>query len=213
MFCDAHCHLLPRMDTGPSDVAESIAMIKAMSEAGTRQILVVAHYDPRCGKTVSSYLKQRAARQKQLNHAISLHLSRSLHMRYAAQIPLLPGISHSPHLMKLCVEGTNLLPITVYESTMKRWMIKDIAHMVQKRNITPIICHMERYALIFSDHDFKALASLPQTLFQLSAAALTDAKTMEKFEWMWETDNPPPDYRLQRAWYGASPACDPCATV
>lgn len=180
MYCDAHCHLLPRMDNGPITAEESAAMLKVMEEAGTCQAVIVSHFDPQ-SETVNAYLKRRRARIKELRRAISIHLSRSIQMRFAAQVPLQPGISRHPQLMQLCVEGTNLLPIEMPYNWIERWMLSDLTTIMQKRKITPVICHVERYAMTYSERDFMMLTSLPKTLFQISTAALTDATTMEKF--------------------------------
>ena len=44
---DAHCHILPGLDDGPSDMDESLAMLRMAADDGIRTVVATPHFGGR----------------------------------------------------------------------------------------------------------------------------------------------------------------------
>ena len=48
MLVDIHCHILPGVDDGATDMETSKAMIREAYKQGVRYMIATPHYRPRC---------------------------------------------------------------------------------------------------------------------------------------------------------------------
>lgn len=110
MYCDAHIHLLPRMDNGALDVSESLAMALKMIEHGTRQAIVAPHYDSE-RESVADFLARRTRSLRTLTHANRRLFTSRLRLVCSAEVEVVPRFAHVPGLERLMIPHTSLLPV------------------------------------------------------------------------------------------------------
>lgn len=172
MYCDSHIHLLPDFDNGPQTVEESLRMLEILKAQKTRRAILTPHYDPD-HESIASFLARRQTAEEKLVRAASLS-----HFCYllSAEVAVVPGIAHDPKLEKLLIPRTRFLPISLPVGRLDTPIIRELAHMLHKRNIKPIVCETERHFLFYSKEDYARLISLPYTTFLFSAPAMADSK-------------------------------------
>ena len=57
---DVHCHMVPGVDDGASDLEESLAMLKMEYRDGVRNIIVTPHYRRRMFETPAKKVSEAA---------------------------------------------------------------------------------------------------------------------------------------------------------
>lgn len=74
---DVHCHMVPGVDDGASDLEESLAMLKMEYRDGVRNIIVTPHYRRRMFETPAKrYMSSfRSCRRRQKGVSGSVALS------------------------------------------------------------------------------------------------------------------------------------------
>ena len=177
-YCDAHIHLLPHMDNGPRSVDESVLMLQTLKQAHTRQLILTPHYDWR-DETCAHFLSRRKESHSVLHKAAG-HLMHRTKCLLSAEVYLTKGVSRLPLLEKLCIPCTRCLPLELPLSGFDRQMMAEIAHMIHKRKIIPIISATERYFLLYNRNDYTTLASLPNTVYQFTANALQNKDVLHE---------------------------------
>lgn len=172
MYCDAHIHLLPGMDNGPQTTDEAVEMLCSMREHDVRQAILCPHFDP-SRESVAVFLRRRTAAYHTLEDA--LFGMRGLpFVILSAEVLFQPGVSRIAAIERLLIPGTRILPIELPLTRFEKWMMPEFVHLMHKRKIRPMICQTERYMVMYPPDDYARLASLPETVFCLSAQALTD---------------------------------------
>ncbi len=170
MRCDFHIHLLPDIDNGPADIRGSLALLRRFYENGGRMAVLTPHFDAE-RESLPSFLQRRAESEAVLRN----YLSDFPDFRYllSAEAACVRGISRLSNLDRLLIPGSRLLPLTLPIGSLDSATVKELAHLIQKRNIHPLICHTERYFLMYPEADFHRLtATLPHAVYQFSTAAL-----------------------------------------
>lgn len=69
-FIDMHCHILPEVDDGAKDFAESKAMLKMAYKEGIRCIIATPHYHPYRGRASRDEIRRQAKRLRAEAHKI-----------------------------------------------------------------------------------------------------------------------------------------------
>ena len=171
-YCDAHIHLLPHMDNGSFSLDESLAMLEVLQRVRTRQLVLTPHFDCR-SETCAHFLSRRKESYSLLRKKAGSLLHR-MKCLLSAEVYLCNGISKLALLERLCITNTRCLPLELPLSGFNRQMMAEMAHILHKRKLTPMITCTERYFLMYSQQDYAVLANLPGTIYQFTARALCD---------------------------------------
>ena len=172
LYCDAHIHILPRMDNGPSDVYESLSMLSIMKASHTKRLIATPHFDPEI-ETCASFLRRRRESLESLKKAATTELKR-MQLLLSAEVRLCKGVSRLPLLEKLAIPHTRLVPFELPLAGFDRQMMLEFAHIIQKRKIVPVICNTERYFIMYEKDHYEKLRSLPYAVFQFGTTAFCD---------------------------------------
>ncbi len=176
MYCDPHIHLLPNLDNGPQTVEESLRMLSILKEHKTHRAILTPHYDPD-QESIAAFLARRKIAERQFLQAASLS---RFHYVLSAEVAITPGISHAQKLEKLLIPHTRFLPVSLPVGRLDTYVIRELAHMLHKRNIRPIICETERHFLFYTKEDYERLTTLPYTTFLFSAPAMADSALFQE---------------------------------
>ncbi len=138
---DWHSHVLPEMDDGSHNVAESIAMMQAQAAQGITMVIATPHFYAN-DESVDSFLKRRDRAKEKLCEQLTADLPS---LRLGAEVRYYPGISRLQGLSALGIEGSNLL---LLEMPMGRWsesMVREVIAMSGRDGICLVLAHIDRY--------------------------------------------------------------------
>ena len=138
---DWHTHILPEMDDGSRNVAESIAMIDVQVSQGVDTVVATPHFYAN-DETVESFLDRR---KKALELLYNEMPEKSLQIRLGAEVRYYQGISRLSDLKALRIEGTKLLLLEMPMNTWTEYMVRELIELSGKSSIRIVIAHIERY--------------------------------------------------------------------
>lgn len=138
---DWHSHILPGLDDGSRDVAESISLINMQMAQGVDTVIATPHFYAN-DETVNSFLERRKKAFELLKPQLP---EGSPKIKLGAEVRYYQGISRMEDLSLLRIEDTKLLllemPITVWTE----YTVKELIELSGKSNMRIILAHIERY--------------------------------------------------------------------
>ena len=138
---DVHCHMVPGVDDGATDLEESLAMLKMQHEDGVRKIIITPHYRQRMFETPAKkvheqFLKLQEAAKKEYPD-MSLYLGCELHSNMDLQ-----DILEKRKYVTMAGSSYVLLEFSEGDSAQH---IRERVYNVLSCGYEPIIAHVERY--------------------------------------------------------------------
>lgn len=139
-ICDIHCHILPHMDDGCADVAQTLQVLENAREQGVSHFVATPHFYAE-KESVSTFLQRRKASYELLQP----HLTEDVQLCLGAEVAYYDGISRLADLDKLCLGQSRFLllelPFTPWNTT----LFRQLQNLICIEGITPILAHIERY--------------------------------------------------------------------
>ena len=166
---DWHSHILPHMDDGSRDVAESVSLLKMLKEQGVDTVVATPHFYAN-DDTVESFLSRRAASYAELEKELSWDAPKIL---LGAEVKYYPGISRMEGLKQLKLEGSQLL---LLEMPMSRWTdytVREVMQLAALGSFTVVLAHIERYLALQSRGVWEKLYR-EGVLMQVNASFFTE---------------------------------------
>ncbi len=137
-----------------------------------RIFVATPHFDHE-RESVSEFLLRRRLSISSLREAFGKDF-RYLHLLPSAEVILSPGVGMLPELPHLAIPGTDLLPVLFpIGDRIPEDAMREIAVILQKRRLTPLLCHAER-AFPFYGERFLELLCRQNIAFLFTPYALTD---------------------------------------
>lgn len=171
MLTEYHCHILPGLDDGADSVETSIKMIERMHAQGVRRIIATPHFYLHRETSVSRFLEKRAAALASVlaaNPAIT-------DIRLGAEVAIEHGVSQTPGLQKLAVQGTDLILMEFPYRKYEAWMAGELDNIITAHGLTVIVAHAHRYLDLFTDRQMETLMEL-DAIFQINNEAFENRK-------------------------------------
>lgn len=140
---DFHSHILPGIDDGCVNVAQSLDALCKSAAQGVRTICLTPHYYP--VETVNEFLSRRQTAMDTLTAAISQEKEDFPQLCLGAEVAYHPGLSVLDDLEELRLGNSRYL---LLELPFQRWgpeIIRDIRNIFNTRGVIPILAHIERY--------------------------------------------------------------------
>ena len=165
---DWHSHILPGVDDGSRDVAESISLIQMQSAQGVSTIMATPHFYANDG-TVETFLERREKAYGELKSQLSEDAPAIL---LGAEVRYYPGISHMDGLKHLRLQGSRVL---LLEMPMTRWTeftIRELIEMSRMHEYQLVLAHVERYLRLQTRSCWPRLLE-SGILFQVNASFFT----------------------------------------
>lgn len=138
---DFHSHVLPGMDDGSKSVEESLAMLEVSAGQGISYMAATSHFYP-MENSPERFLARRAAAVERLRCAWKPGLPELL---LGAEVYFFEGMSGVQELDALRLEGTELLMVEMPFSPWTERMVKELLAVHERRGITVMLAHIERY--------------------------------------------------------------------
>jgi protein-tyrosine phosphatase len=158
MVTDFHSHILPGMDDGSADVAESLAMLRMEVEQGIGHVVATPHFYARYDNP-DHFLEKRDRAERLLREAMAAE-SGLPEITVGAEVYFFRGMSESEFLPRLTIGSESCILIEMPHGHWTEEMYRELAAVWEKRRILPILAHIDRYIRPF--HARKVLQKLEQ---------------------------------------------------
>ena len=158
MVTDFHSHILPGMDDGSADVAESLAMLRIEAEQGIGHVVGTPHFYARYDNP-DHFLEKRDRAEQLLREAMATE-SGLPEITVGAEVYFFRGMSESEFLPRLTIGSERCILIEMPHGHWTEEMYRELAAVWEKRRILPILAHIDRYIRPF--HARKVLQKLEQ---------------------------------------------------
>jgi protein-tyrosine phosphatase len=144
---DLHTHLLPGMDDGSRDIAESLEMLDIMRQQGVDMVAATPHYINTL-ETIDNFISRRrlafeeldaASREGEVKTRIFPRIIQGAEARFYA------GMSQDEKVRELCIEGTDKLLLEMPFGIWTSAVVNETYKLTTVLGVVPIIAHVERY--------------------------------------------------------------------
>lgn len=169
---DFHTHILPGMDDGAGDPAESLSMLYSLASQAVDQVFLTPHFILH-REDVPAFLRRREAAAEKLAAAMRRAEKnvRFPRLRLGAEVRLEQELLDEPDVKKLCYAGTDALLLEFPFRPLERRDFETLENMVYKFKIIPVIAHLERYLEMFDRRDIDRITALPNVIVQCNTGA------------------------------------------
>lgn len=149
MKIDIHTHILPFVDDGAKNEAESKAMLEMLKKQGITDVCFTPHYDPR----TSSKEQFAAKRQEAYNRISEAVAETGITPHFGAEVKLYPNLFNNGDLDPLCIDGGKYILIELpFEPTGETAVIDRLYKLCADYSVVPIVVHPERYKKFFNEN-------------------------------------------------------------
>ena len=169
---DLHTHILPGIDDGSKNTEMSIQMLKAELEQGIDSVALTSHFY-RDLETPEKFLMKRQKAFEELNKAISDSNESFPKLYLGAEVAWVQGLADWEEAEALCYEGTRFMLV---EPPFQPWtsvFVREMIELQSRRNITPVIAHIDRYYNSQTKESLKAILDMDFPV-QISSSAFLD---------------------------------------
>jgi tyrosine-protein phosphatase YwqE len=170
MSFDPHIHLLPNMADGPINLSDLEAMLRIMNQNGIRRAIGVTAMDPFQVEAHSFLRKLRLSGRSVIE--MSKKHRYAMDFRFAPQIEFHEGVFRALDMHPYLVPKTNFLMVDLPLGILTDESVRDLAYLIQKQRICPIICHIERHILLDEKSSLERLLGISNAYFLLSSTSL-----------------------------------------
>ena len=138
---DWHSHILPGMDDGSRNVAESISMMEMQRAQGIGTVIATPHFYAN-DESVEAFLERRAAAFAELKEQLDGDMPNVL---LGAEVRYYQGISRLAKLKNLRIENSKLLLLEMPMTGWTEYMVRELIELSGKSGIQIVLAHIERY--------------------------------------------------------------------
>lgn len=138
---DWHSHILPGMDDGSRDVAESISLINMQVSQGVSTVIATPHFYAN-DETVDSFLDRRKRAVELLKAELP---EGSPEIRLGAEVRYYQGISRMAGLKAMRIKDSKLLLLEMPMTGWTEYMVRELTELSGISSIRIVLAHMERY--------------------------------------------------------------------
>lgn len=166
MIVDFHTHILPGMDDGSADPAESAAMLAEEARQGVDLVVLTPHFYA-TENSPRQFLARRSAAYQRLMQVIRPEFPQ---LRLGAEVQYFEGMSRAESLDALRVEGT---PLLLLEMPFSRWPSRTVSEVLElndQQGMQVVLAHVERYLPMQHEEVWRTFAE-NGVLMQASASA------------------------------------------
>lgn len=166
MFVDIHSHILPGIDDGAANAAETLAMLKLAAQDRTRHIVATPHFSP---QNTSDVL--RAKTDELLEQAVLNNIDIKIYPGSEVLLgPDTPGLIENGKIA--AINGSRYI-LVEFPMTRIPVFAPEILYRIQLKGLIPIIAHAERYADVIADPACLREYVERGMLVQITAGSLT----------------------------------------
>ncbi len=175
---DWHSHILPAIDDGSHNTAESISMLQAFAKQGVDTVIATPHFYPTRESSVDAFLARRGEAEAQLREEMAKYTDRP-NVICGAEVRYFPGISHTEGIEKLAIGKSPLLLLEMPFEKWTEYTVKELLNLTCDTRFTVLLAHMERYWFLQDNRTRERLLGNALRM-QINASYLTRITTRRK---------------------------------
>lgn len=138
---DWHNHILPGIDDGSRDLAESVKMIEMQINEGVTTIIATPHFYAN-DESVEAFLERRNAAFDKLKSKLPMNAPEIL---LGAEVRYYQGISRMENLKALRIQNSKLLLLEMPMTVWTEYMVRELIELAAKSSFQIVLAHVERY--------------------------------------------------------------------
>ncbi len=171
---DLHCHVLPGIDDGASDLGESLRILEDMEKQGIQHIVCTPHFY--LNKTnVSRFIKKR----KESYSLLAENYQGNISICLGAEVYYCHGIYNIENFEDLTMGNSEYILIELpYSAKIDVDVINDIEKLMQTTGLTVIMAHIERFLDKLTWRASRKLYSL-NVIYQVNLSSVTNDKLVK----------------------------------
>lgn len=166
---DFHSHILPGIDDGSADTAESLGLLRLSAAQDVALMIATPHFYADA-ESPARFLHRRARAYQALRAAMAGQEAGLPMVLTGAEIAYFEGISDCEELPQMKIDGT---PLVLVEMPMTRWpdrAVEELGSIYDKTGLIPLVAHIDRFIQLQHDrHLPERLRGLP-VLIQANAS-------------------------------------------
>lgn len=172
---DWHSHILPGMDDGSKNTAESISLIGLQASQGVNTVVATPHFYAN-DESPESFLERRSESYRRLSSVLP---DDSPEIVLGAEVRYYQGISRLSALRDLRIEGSRLLLLEMPVEKWTEYMIRELIELSGMSGIRVVLAHIDRYMGVQKTEDYFRLSE-NGILMQVNASSLASFATKRK---------------------------------
>lgn len=138
---DLHSHILPAVDDGSADVAESLALLTRLAQQGVKTVAATPHYHAD-HEPVADFISRRAQAYTRLCEQLPAGLPQ---IKLGAEVRFYSGIGRLPDIRRLCLQDSNLLLLEMPHGKWTEYTLRELIELAGSRGVQLVLAHVERY--------------------------------------------------------------------
>lgn len=138
---DWHCHILPGMDDGSHDTAESLSLLRMQMSQGIDTVAATPHFYAN-DESAEAFLERRRASFAQLQAQLPADAPSIL---LGAEVRYYQGISRMEELEKLRIGDSRLLLLEMPFHEWTEYTVRELSELAARGTVRIMLAHVERY--------------------------------------------------------------------
>lgn len=179
---DWHSHILPGMDDGSKDAAESLAMLQLLKAQGIETVVATPHFYAN-DENVATFLARRAKAMETLKEQLPENAPQIL---LGAEVRYYQGISRMEGLVDLRIQGSKLLLLEMPVSVWTEYMVRELIELSGKGSVKVVLAHVERYIKLQKQQTWERIAD-SGIMMQVNGSFVTSFASKRKALTLLET--------------------------
>lgn len=138
---DLHTHILPGMDDGSQDIAESLSLLRMELSQGVDTVILTPHFY-RWQEPAQAFLQRRRLAFDRLRPSLP---PEAPYLLLGAEVAWFPTLAEEPELERLRLGDSRYF---LLELPFERWnarLLDQIYDLTCATGLTPVLAHVERY--------------------------------------------------------------------
>jgi protein-tyrosine phosphatase len=167
-YVDIHAHVLPGVDDGPEDVAETLALARAAHDSGIHTLAATPHLR---ADFPDVHVHQLAERCQAVRDALT-HEAIALELVCGAEVSLAWALEASDDELRLASYGQRGTDLLIETPSNEVGGLAELVYRIRLRGFRVTLAHPERSASFQSDVDKLADLVAQGVLLQVNASSL-----------------------------------------
>lgn len=145
---ETHCHILPGIDDGASDIETSLKMIKKLQLQGAKAIILTPHYYSD-SISLNDFLERRDSAYRELVNALPQDSPKLIP---AAEVYISQYLFSNENLERIAIGNSGYALIEhPFSSTFSQGSYDRLLNLNYEFGIKPILAHIERYPALMEN--------------------------------------------------------------
>ncbi len=172
-YVDVHSHILHHLDDGPERLETALKILEEEYRQNVETVILTPHFKD-FDTPIDTFIDCRARRVAEIEAAAKEKGITIPKLRLGAEVFLACDLAEVDGIEKLAIEGSRYILVEMPYTAWNDWMFDALYALNAKKNLIPVIAHVERYGNI-DKKKMEQLSSL-DVYFQINADSLMEQK-------------------------------------